>query len=293
MRFAALAVSALMLTAPLGAVAQDRQQTLADIKQELAVLHVEMQKLNRELSTTGTPSANLGGSSVLDRVTAMEAELTRLTNMAEELQNRVNRVVTDGSNQIDDLAFRLCELETNCDPGKASTQTILGGGTASAELPATGSGQSAQSGTSMITPGVPQPSTGSGSPELAVGEQSDFQAASKALESGDYQTAANLFAGFNQAYPGSPLAAQASLGRGQALDNVGDTREAARAYLASFSADTTGPVAPDALTRLGTALGKLGQRDQACVTLNEVGVRFPGNASVASAQQEMAKLGCS
>ncbi len=77
------------------------------------------------------------------------------------------------------------------------------------------------------------------------------------------------------------------------MDGLGDTREAARAYLASFTADVTGPIAPDALFQLGAALGRLGQTDQACITLGEVGVRFPAADAAGSARQEMATLGCS
>ena len=74
---------------------------------------------------------------------------------------------------------------------------------------------------------------------------------------------------------------------------MGDTREAARAYLASFTGNPTGAVAPDALFELGAALGRLGQKDQACVTLTEVGIRFPATDAVPKARQEMAALGCS
>ena len=116
--------------------------------------------------------------------------------------------------------------------------------------------------------------------------------ATTALEAGEFQKAAALFAGFNDAYPGSPLAAQAELNRGKALDGLGDTREAARAYLASFSADTNGPTAASALFELGAALGRLGQTEQACITLTEVGVRFPSDPSTAQAREEMGKLGC-
>ena len=42
-------------------VAAQSDQTLADIRQELSVLYVEIQKLKRELSTTGTPSVQLSG----------------------------------------------------------------------------------------------------------------------------------------------------------------------------------------------------------------------------------------
>lgn len=254
-------------------VAAQDTQTLADIRQELTVLHVEVQKLKRELSTTGAPSVQVTGNSVLDRMAAMEAELQRLTAKTEQLENRVNRVVADGTNRIGDLEFRLVELEGG-DVSKLGETTTLGGPgeTVAVAQPA--------------TPAVP-------STELAVGEEADLKAARAALDAGDNAKAANLLANFSATYPGSPLAPEAELSRGKALEALGDTREAARAYLASFSADTGGPLAPDALYRLGAALGQLGQKEQACITLGEVGVRFPAASSAGTAREEMAKLGCS
>lgn len=260
---------------PLPLAAQD-QQTLADIRQELTVLHVEIQRLKRELSTTGSPSADVTGNTVLDRVGAIESELQRLTQQTEELGHRINRIVTDGTNRIGDLEFRLVELEGG-DVGALGETSTLGGG----ELPA-----------APAAVGAAEPADTAGG-ELAVGEQADFDAAEQLLAAGQYQDAAEKFAAFNQAYPGSPLAAAADFSRGKALDGLGDTREAARAYLAAFSGNAAGPVAPKALFELGAALGRLGQTDQACVTLAEVGVRFPGAAPEAAAQAEMDKLGCS
>lgn len=273
MRFAVLVLVTLVGFGPGRLAAQD-QQTLADIRQELTVLHVEIQRLRRELSTTGAPTVSLTGASVLERVGAIEAELQRLTAQTEQLDHRVNRVVTDGTNRIGDLEFRLVELEGG-DVSQLAETSTLGGG----PLPATG-------GTGGATPPV-------NNGELAMGEEADYQAASDALTAGDYRKAADLYAGFDMAYPGSPLASKANLGRGKALDGVGDTREAARAYLGSFTGNPTGPVAADALFELGAALGRLGQRDQACVTLGEVGVRFPGADAADRARQEMGALGCS
>lgn len=277
MRVAAI-FAALCLSVSVPALAQDRTQTLADIRQELTVLFVEVQKLKRELSTTAAPQVGTGGTSVLERVAAMEAELQRLTSLTERLENRVDRIVTDGTNRIGDLEFRLVELEGG-DLSKLGETTTLGG---PAEAGAgTGTGSGAETG-----------GTQSAQAELAVGEAADFKSATTALEAGEFQKAAALFAGFNDAYPGSPLAAQAELNRGKALDGLGDTREAARAYLASFSADTNGPTAASALFELGAALGRLGQTEQACITLTEVGVRFPSDPSTAQAREEMGKLGC-
>lgn len=257
-------------------LAAQQDQTLADIRQELTVLYVEVQRLKRELSTTGAPQIATGGDSVLDRVGAIESELQRLTAKTEELEHRIGRVVEDGTNRIGDLEFRLVELEGG-DVSKLGETTTLGGDTGG---PAPAAEASAPA----------QTATGGG--ELAMGEQADFDAAQAALEARDYPRAATLFAAFNEAYPGSPMAARAQLSRGRALDGVGDTREAARAYLTAFTGDDTGPTAPVALYELGAALGRLGQVDQACVTLGEVGVRFPGAEAVALARSEMSALGC-
>lgn len=259
-------------------LAQD-SQTLADIRQELTVLHVDIQRLKRELSTTGGVSSGvIADSSVLDRVGAIEASLQRLTAQTEQLEYRINRIVSDGTNRIGDLEFRLVELEGG-DIAALGETTTLGG-----EVVTQGE---------VGTGGLGTPSDGDTGTELAVGEQADFDAATRALNEGDHQGAAEKFAIFTQAYPGSPLAPKADFNRGKALDGLGDTREAARAYLASFTGNATGEVAPQALFELGAALGRLGQVDQACITLSEVEVRFPGQAMVAQASAEMAALGCS
>ncbi|MBT8153020.1 tol-pal system protein YbgF [Epibacterium ulvae] len=254
------------------AQAQDAE-TLADIRQELTVLNVEIQKLKRELSTTGAPATNLVGDTVLERVTAIEAELQRITSKTEQLDHRVNRVIADGTNRIGDLEFRLVELEGG-DISQLGETSTLGGdeeATAPDEV-------------------VPEDSTTG--EELAVGERSDFEAAAQALTDGEFAAAAEKFALFNETYPGSPLAAEAALQRGKALDGLGDTREAARAYLAAFSGNASGPQAPQALFELGSALGRLDQQEQACITLSEVGVRFPVSPVVNEAEAERVKLAC-
>ncbi len=240
-------------------------------------MHVEIQRLKREFSTTGSPAPNLTGSSILERVDAIESELQRLTRQTEQLNQRIQNIVADGTNRVGDLEFRLCELEPGCAFSGEPTAPLGGEGVAT-----------------IVTPPVPDTGEGAGADqvELAVGEQADFDAASQALADGDFQAAADLLTQFDANYPGSPLAPEANLRRGQALKGLGDTREAARAFLASFTGASEGPVAPEALFELGAALGSLGQVEQACITLGEVGVRFPDSAFVATATQEMASLNC-
>ncbi|SLN19910.1 tol-pal system protein YbgF [Roseovarius albus] len=279
MRFLFPVIVGLVLTAPVGVLAQSQDETLADIRQELSVLYVEIQKLKRELSTTGASGQLTGGGSLIDRVNAIESELQRLTSKTEELEHKVVRVAQDGGNRIGDLEFRLCELEAKCDIGSLEPGSTLGGVTAGND---TGGG--------VVTP---LPSVeGEEEVELAIGERADFETAQAALESGSYAAAAEQFANFQTNYPGSPLSGQAGLLRGQALDGAGDKTGAARSYLDTFSAAPNGPQAPDALYLLGNSLGQLGQTDEACVTLGEVGVRFPGSEAEGKARAALSELGC-
>ena len=252
-----------------GVTAQD--QTLADIRQELTVLNVEVQKLRRELSTTGGAVLPVTGLDTLDRLDAIERELQRLTGKTEKLEFRIEAIVKDGTNRIGDMEFRLVELEGG-DVTQLGVTSTLGGDFAPkmANTP-----PAAQSGI-----------------QLAEQERADFDRAQASLAAGDFRAAADQFAAFNATYPDGPLAAEAELRRGEALEALGDIREGARAYLAAFIRNEQSAQAPEALFRLGAALGRLGKTDEACVTLSEVSARYPDASFVQDAQSARQDIGC-
>ncbi len=258
------------------ALAQADPATLADIRGQIASLSGEIGGLRSELSASGQLATGVAGNTPLERLDAIEAALQALTSKTEELEFRVNRVVTDGTNRLGDLEFRVCELEEGCDVSLLGDTPALGGVDGAAAIP---------------VPAEPEVASGEG-PDLAINEQADFERAEGALASGDFRGAADLFAAFVETYPGGPLNARAEFGRGEALTGLGETSEAARAYLNSFSADTDGDVAPDALVGLGRSLGALGQVPDACVTLTEVETRFPASPLVLDAQAERRNLAC-
>lgn len=273
------------------ATAQGNEQTLADIRQELSVLFVEIQRLRGELNTTGGASGSGASGTTLDRVNTIEAEVTRLTALTERLQLDVDRVVTDGTNRIGDLEFRLCELEPACDIGSLGETPSLGGVEA-ATVGATGTqtfGEATGGGSVAAATGLPNTPPIAG---LAVAEQGDFDRANAAFDAGSFADAAVQFETFTQTYPGSPLSADAHYLRGEAEVQLGRWNPAARAFLAAFSTAPDGPRAPIALTSLGVALAQIGQPEEACLTLAEVAVRYPGTPSVTEAQAEMGRLGC-
>lgn len=264
-------LAALVIVAALGpglAMAQSRGETLADIRAQLSQLGAELASLKQELVTTGAISQP-GGYDLLSRMEAIEIELMRVTGRAEDLEIRVNRVVSDAENRLGDLEFRVVELEGG-DVSSLSGSAPLGGtsGGASATAPAA-------------------------APQLAVGEQADFDRARGVLGQGDFQAAADLFAAYAATWPTSPLSGEALYLQGEALSAVGDLRGAARAWLDAFSGYPDAPRAPEALARLGAALGQLGQFNEACLTLAEVPMRYP-TADIANdlAVSERLVLGC-
>lgn len=275
-RLVRIALVAALLGLPSGVQAQDREATLADIRQELSVLFVEMQNLRRELSTSGGAPELVPGGSLLDRVDAIEAEISRLNALTERLEFRIDRIVTDGTNRIGDLEFRLVELEGG-DIGALGQTPTLGGEELALSRPLAGQSQLGD--------------TAEG-PELAASERADFERAETSLRSGDYEAAAEQFARFSEAYPGGPLTTEAHLLRGEAHTGLGDVSRAARAYLDAFTGAPDGPKAPEALLRLGRALNDLGQVNEACVMFAELTMRFPSAEVLPEAMATMRELGC-
>ena len=122
-----VAIIFLLLSAPTIFYAEGNKETLADIRQDLNILYVEVLKLRRELSTTQSASMTTNNeASVLERLDGMEQELRRLTSETENLEFRINSIVSDGTNRVRDLEYRLVELEGG-DVSEIDFATTLGG----------------------------------------------------------------------------------------------------------------------------------------------------------------------
>jgi tol-pal system protein YbgF len=267
--------AALFVSGPV--YAQASPETLADIKAQITALAGQFNALKSELVSSGAAGSGAAGGDALQRLDAIEAELARLNGQTEQVELRLSRVVQEGNTQLGDLQYRVCELEEGCDVMALPELSLDSGGGGAVAGPA-----------DPVAPVEPA----AGGVELAIGEKADFDRAQEVLGSGDFRGAAELFATFTQSYPGSPLTQEAQLRRGDALNSAGDTANAARSYLEAFSGAPDGALAGEALLKLGQGLGALGQQQDACVTLAEVGVRFPASIDATNAQVAMQGLGC-
>ena len=226
---------------------QSQAETLEDVRLDIAKLSELVQELRSELLTTGNSGVSQDSvGTILQRLNNLEAELSAAMGLVETLEFRVVQIADDATRRIGDLEFRLTELEGG-DTGSLPSPPPLGGETAVNN----GGGQ-----------------------ELASDEQRSFDAGVAMFDAGDYQAAAEQFANFTTAYPGGPLTSEAQYRRGLALAGLQDWGGAARSYLDSFSGAPDGPYAPVSLYELAASLGALGQTDQACLTLDEIGIRY-------------------
>lgn len=269
-------------------------RTLADLRADLKALAAELKALRAELNASGAAGFQAaGGDSAIDRMNAMERDLARLTGEAERLRKRIDQVVRDGTNRIGDIEFRLCEMEDGCDLGALTTPTLgdqsagpggvvggVVGGTVAAAGPATGH----PAGADPVTPSAGVP--------LTAAERRSFEAASAAMQQGDFPRAAELFAAFARTHADSPAAAEAQFLRGAALDSAGDAKGATAAWLSAFAAAPTGPRAADALLGLSrvAAVGKA--PSAGCLYLTELTTRFAGTPQADEAERRSTAANC-
>ena len=265
-----------VLFAPVLAKAQTPDpQALAEIRSELSALYAQMVSLRAlieapDQSQQAGSQAATGEAPVL-RLARLEEEMRALTGKVEQLEFRIDQIATDGTRRIGDLEFRLVELEGG-DVTTLGETTLLGGAIDTAAAPAP----------RAAGPGV----------QLAVSEQSDFDTAKASLESGDLTAAVAGFRKFLADYPGGPLAAEAMFHIGEAETRQGAHKSAAKAYLDSFTAAPDGPYAASSLMKVGLALGMLGKPAEACQTLNEVLIRYPGTSIQDELLTNRQALGC-
>lgn len=263
------------LMIPVAGYAQSADPTeLAEIRTELTQLYAEIRGLRAQLDQeAGNGVApEITGPSTL-RLDRLEEEMRVLTGQVEQLAFRIGQIAQDGTRRIGDLEFRLVELEGG-DISQLGETPLLGGEDVASLAPAAASDENS---------GV----------ELAVGEESDFDAAQQSLGDGQHANAILQFGQFLDNYPGGPLSARAMFHMGEAHEALEQHKEAARHFLDSFSVDPKGSYAAQALMRVGQSLSKLGKVENACQTWGEVLARYPDSDVAEPTRANQQKFGCS
>ena len=120
--------------------------------------------------------------------------------------------------------------------------------------------------------------------DLDIAEQANLF-----FEQGMYEKAITNYEKLIVENPNSSLLPQVFFNLAESQYKIDEWQKAAAAYLEAFSLEPKGPVAPRALFGLAVSLGAFKEFDQACLTLEEVQLRFPSQAVVSETEIQKAK----
>ena len=281
-----LIVLTTLLVLPFSALAQGRtdqtESRLMRLENEIQTLSRAIYRGERPVQSSrfsSTQNAGSGEFSLLSqRLTSMENELRRLIGKVEEQGHRLRqlegRTTQPASTTQDDYAVTL-DLPPQAQ--SADTQPDP---------------QPHQLGTLRKTDdGTVQSATINGADMNA---SRLYDQAFAELQNGSYERAENSFFRFLDSYPNSPLAANAQYWLAETQFIQSDFDGAARNFALGYQQFPNSPKAPDNLLKLGLSLSRLGQIQEACVTLDELFTKYPqAPRSVRDkAVSEKASLGC-
>jgi tol-pal system protein YbgF len=142
-----------------------------------------------------------------------------------------------------------------------------------------------------VSPPSPPPGN-QGEPE--VQPQQLYEQAYGHLLQKDYGGAESAFEEFLRRHPNHQLAGNAQYWLGETFYVRGQYRAAAAAFLKGYQTYSKSPKAPESLLKLAMSLHRLGQKDAACSSYNELATKYPNPpAHVRSmAQAERQRSGC-
>jgi tol-pal system protein YbgF len=274
-RTALLAIAAALALGAASLPAQAQLWTGAgssdDLNYRLGVIDAELADIRARLGASGgataVPSGGGAGSDAMLRLDRLEAEIRQLTGRIEQMQFEQRSVAEDAARRFGDIEFRLTELEGGDISALAPVRPLGGGG--------------------------PSPAVETG-PAVSISERGDLDRAIEDVKQGRFDLGEDRLRSFITAYPGSPLQGEALYWMGESQFVRGAFQNAARSYLDGYNSDRRADSAPRNLMRLGVTLGRLGQLNEACLTLREVRNQFPGAAPdvLGAAETELGALRC-
>lgn len=210
------------------------------------------------------------------RMGELERLVQELTGRVEQTQFQARQTSERLDQFIKDVDFRLNEIE-----GKAPVAA------ASADVPqdqaATAPAAPSGAGTGQGVLGVMPTGAGGASagakpvavPAASGSPRDQYDTAFAMLRRGDYAAAEVALAAFLKANPKDELAGNAQYWLGETHYVRGDFQKAAVAFLDGYRTYPKNSKAPDNLLKLGIAMGRLGQKTEACAALQRLISEYP------------------
>ncbi len=283
-------------------------------------------------TVSGNAPASGGEAAALlsSRIDALEDEQRRSTGSMEELVFKVDQLSSRLDKLVLDVDFRLTEIERRLNGGVGTTGavTALPQGTSNIQSSAGNSGDQATA-TSSSSEGLPKgtqllgtlkvPAAGgsaiattapsnspagtdtgnntvaSVSPDAAATPADQYNQAITLIRKEDYAGAEQAFSRFLEGNKDHALAGNAQYWLGETHYVRGDYPNAASAFLNGYQNYPQNSKAADNLLKLAMTLGRMEQKEEACVTFQQLEKQFSKLPARLKriAGREKQKFGCS
>jgi tol-pal system protein YbgF len=269
------------------------RQRIEHLEEQLVDLQVVIGTLESLARSAGTSSSSIafraGGSGVglassdAARIDGIETQIRALTAQVEQLTEQVRA----GRGQTAPVTAAPRPPTAVAPAVSFGTTTVTSGGTGD-QIGRVLNEDPAQQ---------PQRQAGIAPPPAAsdpAGAKQLYETAYGYLLQQNYGAAEASFDDFLQRYPSDPLAGNAQYWLGESHFVRGNYKAAASAFLKGYQTYAKSAKAPDSLLKLAMSLDRLGQKEAACSSFNELSARFPqAPAHVKGrADSERRRLGC-
>lgn len=293
------------LTAPVAVEAQNNE--VRALIERVNTLERDLNDVQREVYRSGAVSSagSAGAASpaletLVERQEAMrsdlEARITHLTGLMERLDFEFKQVSARLDKLIEDVDYRLIELERGMVPVGTASPTVRASqeGEDIALAPENSPTLVPEAGATdnQTLRIVALPEEAGILPQGTPMERYDF--AFSFLLQLDFEQAEIAFKEFLAAHPDHELAGNGQYWLGETYYVRQSYTDAAAAFLEGYQNAPAGRKAPDNLLKLGLSLVQLGQQDEACGTFSQLLEQFP-DAPVKlkdRAASEHGRVGC-
>jgi tol-pal system protein YbgF len=252
------------------------RQRVEQLEEQLVDMQVMIGTLE-SLARGGVPAQGRSPSAAVSaadagRLDAPETQISALAAQLEQLQDQV-RALSSGRGT---MAAPSPAAPTG-DPAQRPGQPNRSGFGSLTVSPDPGQKEDAGRGYAsapLAPPGIASSPQDDGSDGEPVPKQLYEQAYGYLLQR-DYGAAEAAFEGFLKRHPNDPLAGNAQYWLGETLYVRGQYRAAANAFLKGYQNYGRSAKAPESLLKLAMSLQRLGQKEAACSSYNELAAKFP------------------
>ena len=211
-------------------------------------------------------------SAIEDQQRKVTGQLEKISFDLQQLKERINHIQSDTEQRFQQLERSAAAQPANApDVSPAAHPAVSSGGGTLGTMSANGAG-----------------TWSSGLAEAL------YEEAFADVRDTKYEEAEAKFRQFLSQYPGHPLSANAQYWLGETYYVRADYKQAAKTFAQGYQDYPKSAKAADSLFKLGLALSKMGNKDDACVSLRQLQKEFQSEAGPLQrkAQAEIKKLEC-